>query len=60
MKLYLMHYKEAGGPKEGFVEATSLEKAEEVGREWCGKTNNRRFVLVRDAVLVREEAPKKA
>jgi hypothetical protein len=40
----------------GFIEAGSLEKAEELGREWCKRSDKRRYISVRDAVLMREEA----
>lgn len=38
----------------GIVEATSLEKAEELGRKWC-TDNDCRYIHCRDNVLIRED-----
>jgi hypothetical protein len=54
MKLYNMNYKEKMVQRQGFIEASSIEKAEELGREWC-REPGRMFISVKDAVLLREE-----
>ena len=40
----------------GFIEASSLAIAEKLGREYCN-TSKRKFIGIREAILVREEVP---
>ena len=56
MKLYTMSYKERQVQRQGLIEASSLERAEELGRGWCERAGGAMYIGVRDAVLVREEA----
>jgi hypothetical protein len=55
--LFQMSYKDKV-QRTGFVEAGTLQKAEELGRKWCEGRDGVRFIGIRDAVLVREEAAK--
>jgi hypothetical protein len=54
MGLFEMRYREGQIILTGLVEATTPERAEELGREYCARTSKRRFISVRDAVLVKE------
>jgi len=56
LNLYQMTYRKMMA-ETGYIEASSLQKAEELGREWCAKQPGCRFINVRDAVLCREQVP---
>ena len=57
MKLYQLRYKDKFQVRTGYVEASSLEKAEGLGQEWC-KGKMVRYLGIEDAILVREEEAK--
>ena len=54
MTLFVMTYRKKPMPETGIIEATSLEKAEELGRAWCDH-NRARFINVHDYILIRED-----
>ena len=53
MKLYQLLFRTKLQADSGYIEASSMEKAIELGRDWCIR-NDKRYINVRDAVLVRE------
>ena len=55
MTLYTFRYKEKQSQKQDLIEASSREKAEEMGIKYCADGTGRRFISVRDAVLLKEE-----
>ncbi len=55
LSIYTMTYRDGQVIKQGLIEASCAERAEELGRGWCLEGQKRRFINVRDAVLVREE-----
>jgi hypothetical protein len=52
-----MTYKDKQVVKSGLIEASSLQSADKLGREYCNSAS-RRFISVQAAILVKEEAPK--
>lgn len=53
---FVMRYKRPPRPVEtGEIEASTVEKARELGKEWCER-NQARYISVEDPVLVREES----
>lgn len=54
MKLYTLTYKDKQLIKQGLVEASSLEMADKLGRDYCKEGSQRRYIGVRDAILLRE------
>jgi hypothetical protein len=57
MALYTFRFKEKQIVQQQFIEASSLESAERLGRGYCGETGSRRYISVADAVLIREGGP---
>lgn len=55
MKQYVMRYKKGSAPMvTGLIEASSLARAEELGRQYCMERQGYRYIAVEDPVLVRE------
>jgi hypothetical protein len=55
MHLYTLRYRESvQGVKTGFIVATSLKRAEEVGKHYCNSHPARRFITVESAILADE------
>jgi hypothetical protein len=53
---YKMTYRGKMMPESAIIEATSIVKAEEMGRKWCNEAPGvRRYVGMMDMVLLREE-----
>ena len=57
LTLYQLRYRYRMLVEDGFIEASSLEMAEKLGREWCSKDEKRRYISIRDTILVREDVP---
>ena len=57
LKLFQMRYKKHYGVAVGFVEATSIEVAERLGREYCQARPGHLYLSIEDPILVREEVP---
>jgi hypothetical protein len=55
MSLYTFRYKEKQSLKQDLIEASSLEVAERLGIGYCHEGTGRRFISVKDAVLLKEE-----
>jgi hypothetical protein len=54
MPLYTMTYRERQVVCQGMVEASTFEKAEELGRQYCEQSPQRKYIGMKDAVLIRE------
>lgn len=55
LKLWQMRYKKGFiGPCVGFIEATTQEKAEELGRKYCVDHPDHKFLAVEDPILATE------
>ena len=54
--LFTMTYRDRQLVKQGYVEAGSEERAVELGKAWCDAAPGRKYISLRDAVLVRETA----
>ena len=52
--LYQLTYKARQMVRSGFIEASSLEVADRLGREYCNEGSGRRYIGVVDAILLRE------
>jgi hypothetical protein len=55
MILYSMIYKDKQVVKSGLIEASSLQSADDLGRNYCNLAS-RRFISIQPAILVREES----
>ena len=56
MSLFTLRYREGNrGVVQSFVEASSLAKAEEVGRRFCDGKINAKFIKVEEAVIATED-----
>jgi hypothetical protein len=55
MNLYTLVYKSKQMVRQGLIEASSLEAADKLGREYCMEGSQRRYISVVDAILVREK-----
>jgi hypothetical protein len=57
--LYTLTYRQKQLVKTGFIEASSLQVAERLGRAYCLEQEGRRYIHIQDAILVREDVPQK-
>jgi len=57
LRRFRLAYRGRWGRQDAEVEASTLESAETLGREWCLKQGHK-YLAVSDAVVAREEAPK--
>lgn len=56
MRLFQMRYRKGMlSPCFGFIEASSLQKAEEIAKEYCLKHADHKFIGIEDPILAREE-----
>ena len=58
MKLFTMRYRDKFNVKSGWIRASTLEKAEELGRKWCESRMGVKYLSIEDAVLAEEEVVK--
>jgi hypothetical protein len=55
MNLYTLRYRAGmAGVQDGFIMASSLEKAEQVGRVWCNAKFNCRYIRVQSSIIADE------
>lgn len=54
-RLYLFMYRKGvAGVQRSFISASSLEKAEKIGRKYCDNQINHRFIRVEPAIIADE------
>lgn len=53
-KLWTLHYHDKWVARQGLIEASTQEKAEELGREWVTGQRGLKYIKITDAILARE------
>jgi hypothetical protein len=54
LQLFQMRYKKNYGIAFGFIEASTIEVAEKLGREYCQARPGHLYLSIEDPILVRE------
>lgn len=60
MNLWFMHYREKGIQKQDVIQGKTRERAETVGKTWCGLEPGRHFIRVTPFILADESILKGA